>query len=400
MDERVTGIKQSFEERFGMPPGLIVRAPGRVNLLGEHTDYNDGFVLPIAINRDILMAVRARPDRTVNLHSVDFCEDSSFELDRLEPAAKASWSNYFRGVALMLERTGIRLAGLDGVLSGNVPIASGLSSSAAMEIGSALVFQKLTGFEMAPVQMALLAQKAEHEFIGVLSGIMDQYICRMGRKDHALLIDCRSLESRLIPVAAGGPAGPGNASADHPVFVVGDTRVRRELVGSEYNVRRSQCEQAVEQLRSALPDIKALRDVSSEELNQNEALLSDTVLRRARHVVSEDERVLRGVEALERGELAVFGRLMNESHDSLRNDYEVSSPELDTIVDAARTVPGVLGSRMTGAGFGGCTVSLVESDAVPEFERVVGARYRAAFSVEPSLYICTAEDGAHVVERL
>ncbi|HET6386118.1 MAG TPA: galactokinase [Armatimonadota bacterium] len=396
MDERMEMLRDEFKARYGDGDLRFFRAPGRVNLLGEHTDYNDGWVLPIAINRDISIASRARDDRVVRLYSLDFQEETEFSLDDIAPSTTRKWSNYVRGIALELEKRKIRLKGMDAVLQGNVPIASGLSSSAAMEIGFALAFQGLNGFDMAPVEMALLAQKTEHEFIGVMSGIMDQFISRMGQKDHALLIDCRSLESRAIPLS--GALGAGRGSNRDLVFVVGDTRVRRALADSEYNIRRRQCEEAVRLLEPALPGIKALRDVSLEQLQAHEQLLPEEVRKRARHVVTEDERVLQGVAALEGGDMAAFGRCMNGSHDSLRDDYEVSSAELDTIVKAARSVPGVLGSRMTGAGFGGCTVSLVEKTAVEKLTQVVKGRYQAAFHKEPSLYVCTAENGAHEVK--
>jgi galactokinase len=258
-----------------------------------------------------------------------------------------------------------------------------------MEVGFALTFQRLSGFEMSPVDMALSAQKAEHTFIGVKCGIMDQYISRMGRKDHALLIDCRSLEYRAISIPVS--QAPGY------VFVVGDTKVRRKLATSKYNERRAECEEAVRLLRPVLPGITALRDVSSSQLKQHMELLPANVLKRARHVVTEDERVMQAVEAVHAGDLAAFGRLMNDSHDSLRDDYEVSCDELNVIVNAARAVPGVLGSRMTGAGFGGCTVTLCETDAVDNLISAVRGRYGAAFGVEPSVYACAAVDGAREI---
>lgn len=390
MDDRFEKLRGEFTARWGDGPLRFFRGPGRVNLLGEHTDYNEGLVLPIAIDRDVSIAARARPDRIVRLYSLDFQKETEFDLDNIQHSEDATWSNYVRGIAVELQQQGKNLEGMDAVLQGNIPIGSGLSSSAGMEVGFALVFQCLASFEMSPVDMALLAQKSEHEFIGVMCGIMDQYISRMGEKNHALLIDCRSLEYRAIPIP------PESDTA----FVVGDTRVHRELAGSEYNVRRQQCEEAVRLLQAVLPGIKALRDVSSPQLHTHGHLLSDVVLKRARHVVSEDERVLEGADALEQGDLARFGRLMNGSHDSLRDDYEVSSAELDTIVDAARTVPGVLGSRMTGAGFGGCTVSLVERSAIDAFKDSVTQQYRAAFGKDPALYVCTAENGAHEVMEL
>ena len=392
MDNRLQRVSNELTGRFGSGVVRLFRGPGRVNLLGEHTDYNQGWVLPIAIDRDVSIAARPRPDRMVRLYSLDFEQQTAFSLDDIRPADDAPWSNYVRGMAVVLQKHGKALCGMDGVLQGNVPIASGLSSSAAMEVGFGLAFQNLAGFEMSPVDLALAAQQAEHEFIGVKCGIMDQYISRMGKRGHALLIDCRSLECRPIPI--GDSAG---SCQDGRVFVVGDTRVRRELASSEYNVRRQQGEEAVRRLQPVLPGITALRDVSSMQLKQHGYLLPDTILRRARHVVSEDERTLEGVEALGAGDLARFGRLMNASHESLRDDYQVSCSELDTMVKAARSVSGVLGSRMTGAGFGGCTVSLVDRSAVEALITEVQDRYETAFGRSPSLYLCNAEDGAHEV---
>lgn len=387
MDQaRIAKIREAFAQRFGGEP-VVVRAPGRVNLIGEHTDYNDGFVLPVAINRDVLFAVRPRDDRTVDLYSLNFEGRATFSLDRLEPDPEQPWSNYVRGVAQQLLREGLPLKGMEGVVEGNVPIASGLSSSAAMEVAALMAFQALGGWEMDGAKAALLCQRAENEFLGVRVGIMDQFISRLGRKDHALFIDCRTLAYEPIPLHAQGH-----------VFMVADSRKSRELAASEYNVRRAQCEQAVAALRDGLPEIKALRDVTPAAFLQESWRLDTLTGRRARHVVSEDDRVLRAIAALRGGDLAGFGALMNDSHESLRFDYEVSSRELDVLVGAARQVDGCAGARLTGAGFGGCTVSLVAEAAVPEFERHVRATYQRETGTEPVIYRCTAEDGTGVVQ--
>jgi galactokinase len=385
MTDRVAAIRRAFEERFSGAP-VIARAPGRVNLIGEHTDYNDGYVLPMAINRDVLFAVRPREDRIIDLFSLNFQAQSAFSLDRLEPDPEHAWSNYVRGVAQQLDREGLPLRGMEGVVEGNVPIASGLSSSAAMEVAALMAFQSLGDWEMDGAKAALLCQRAENEFMGVRVGIMDQFISRLGKRDHALFIDCRSLEYEAIPLKARGH-----------VFVVADSRQSRELAASEYNVRRAQCEQAVAGLRDGLPEIRALRDVSPEQFLRESWRLETVAGRRARHVVTEDDRVLRSIQALRGGDLAQFGALMNESHESLRFDYEVSSQGLDVLVGAARQVNGCLGSRLTGAGFGGCTVSLVKEEAVSEFERHVIETYRREMGREPIIYACTPEDGAGIV---
>jgi galactokinase len=385
MADRITAIRQAFQERYEGTP-VIVRAPGRVNLIGEHTDYNDGYVLPVAINRDVMMAVRPRNDRIVELYSQNFEGRASFSLDRLERDRDQPWSNYVRGVAQQLEREGLSLTGMEGVVEGNVPIASGLSSSAAMEVASLMAFQTLGGWELDGAKAALLCQRAEHEFLGVRVGIMDQFISCLGKRDHALFIDCRSLQYDAIPLQAAGH-----------VFMVADSRQSRELAASEYNVRRGECEQAVAAMGAGLPGIRALRDVSPEQFLRESWRLDTVTGRRARHVVSEDDRVLQAIAALRAGRLTEFGGLMNQSHESLRYDYEVSSRGLDVLVGAARAVEGCLGARLTGAGFGGCTVSLVRQEAVAEFERQVSQIYERELGLAPIIYACTAEDGAGVI---
>ncbi len=386
MSQRIEAIRQAFQQQYGGTP-VVVRAPGRVNLIGEHTDYNDGFVLPMAINRDVLIAVRPRADRIVALHSLNFEATATFALDHLAPSTEQPWINYVQGVAQQLAREGLALTGMEGVIEGDVPIASGLSSSAATEVAALMAFQALGGWELDGARAALLCQQAENEFLGVRVGIMDQFISRLGKRDHALFIDCRSLQYEPIPLQA----------RDH-VFMVADSHQSRELAASAYNVRRSQCEQAVEALRADMPEIRALRDVDPDDLERYGWRLEGETGRRARHVVSEDERVLKAIAALRGGDLSAFGALMNESHESLRFDYEVSSRALDVLVGAARQVDGCLGARLTGAGFGGCTVSLVRQAAVPEFERHVTEVYRRELGKKATIYVCTPEDGAGIVE--
>jgi galactokinase len=277
------------------------------------------------------------------------------------------------------------------VVEGEVPSGAGLSSSAAVEVATATALKALFGLDLDPVRLALLSQRAENEFVGVACGIMDQFISALGRRDHALFLDCRSLETRHVPLRVPGGAGPGHQ------IVVADTAVKRGLVDSEYNQRRAECEEAVQRLAAVLPGVRALRDVSPEDFARHEALLQDVVRRRARHVITENARVLASVEALSAGDLPRFGRLMHESHVSLRDDYQVTVPQLDVLVEAALAVPGVLGSRMTGAGFGGCTVSLVRDDALERFEREVPQAYRQRTGLEPRVYVCRAVDGASAV---
>jgi galactokinase len=379
LPEKVNEIRTRFETLFGRPPTTVVRSPGRVNLIGEHTDYNEGFVLPVAIDRAILIAAAPRHDREVHLYALNFDEGTEFSLNRIERDEGRPWSNYQRGVTLVLEERGLPLVGMDACIWGDVPIGSGLSSSAAVEVATAFAFQILSGFELGRVEMALLCQRAENEFVGVQCGIMDQFIACLGRRDHALLIDCRSLDYKHVPL-------PPEAA-----IVVCDTMVRRGLVDSEYNARRRECAAG-----ARLLGVKALRDVPVEEFERRRGELPEVVRRRCRHVIYENRRTLDSVEALRRGNLAEFGRLMNESHRSLRDDYEVSCRELDVMVEAAQRVEGVYGSRMTGAGFGGCTVSLVEAEAVEGFRDQVAQDYEAATGIEPSIYVCRAEDGVGV----
>lgn len=374
---------RKYHEQWEGEPDFIVRAPGRVNLIGEHTDYNDGYVFPAAIDYEVSIAGTAREDREVHAYSLTFEQHDVFSLDRLEKAVTARWSNYLRGVAQILEKTGHQLNGMNVVVAGTVPLGSGLSSSAAIEVASSLAYEAANGFDLNPVDRALNCQRAEREFVGVQCGIMDQFISALGAKDHALLIDTRTLAYERIPLPSDGVK-----------LVIGNTNKKRGLVDSEYNTRREECGKAVATLATVLPGIKKLRDVTAKQLAAHSGVMDPTVLRRARHVVTEDERVLKSVEALRAGDLVTFGKLMDESHDSLRDDYEVSCNELDVMVHEARKVAGVYGSRMTGAGFGGCTVSLVKEDCVDTFQEAVGEAYTRETGLTPAFYVCHACDGA------
>jgi galactokinase len=382
---RTERLLAAFRSRFDGDP-IVVRAPGRVNLIGEHTDYNDGYVLPIAIDHDVRFAVAARPDRKVRLYSLNYETESTFDLDDLQRDDANSWGNYVRGMAAELLSEGLLLHGMEGVVEGNVPVASGLSSSAAMEVAAGMAFSAVSTQIVEPPCMAQLAQRAENNYMGVRVGIMDPFISRMGHPGHALFLDCRSLQYDLIPI-------PG----DDYLFVVADSRQSRELAGSAYNERRAQCEAAVATLRKSLPDVAALRDVTLGDLQRFGRDLDPVVYRRARHVISENERVLQAVEALKTHDLRRFGQLMNQSHDSLRDDYEVSSQALDALVEAARAVDGCIGSRLTGAGFGGCTVSLVRADRVEAFQTRVKDAYASRTGVEAEMYVTRPAPGAGLV---
>ncbi len=376
-------LRNAFRERYGREPRLF-RAPGRVNLIGEHTDYNDGFVLPMAIDRETIVAAAVRDDRRVRLFSLNVEQSFEFDLDRPGEKQRGLWLDYVEGVAL--EARGLNLRGADLGVSSNVPVGSGLSSSAALEVSAGLALTSIAGSEIDRIELALAGQSAEHEYVGIMCGVMDQFITALGRAGHALLIDCRSLKATLIPFDTSQVA-----------LVICDSRVSHELASSEYNTRRAECERGVEILRESLPGIRALRDVSIAEFEQYEERLPDVVRRRCRHVVTENERTLAAAEALRRGDLAEMGRLMDRSHRSLRAAFEVSCRELDSLVDIAGNIGGCLGARMTGGGFGGCTVNLVRRESLAEFQRFVNDEYLRATNIEPRIYISDASDGAQEI---
>ncbi|HEY6802499.1 MAG TPA: galactokinase [Pyrinomonadaceae bacterium] len=358
------------------------RAPGRVNLIGEHTDYNDGFVMPVAINFSTFVDYYPSTDRTLRFHSDNFNEEVSFDLDNPLKEARGHWSDYPIGVALMLMRAGFQLEAARLVISSDVPIGSGLSSSAAIEVATALALTSNSTSVPDRTELAKLCRKAENEFVGARVGIMDQFVSLCGAQDSALLLDCRSLEFKLLPLATDAQ------------LVICNTMVKHALASGAYNERRAQCEEGVRRLSTVLPGIEALRDLTSTELEQHKDVLPEVVYRRCRHIVTENERVLGAGEALVGGDTRKFGELMNASHESLRNDFEVSCEELDLMVGFAREVDGVLGARMTGGGFGGCTVNLVAPGQVEEFEAFVAGRYEEATKLKPEIYVCSAVNGA------
>ncbi|HVA00314.1 MAG TPA: galactokinase [Terriglobia bacterium] len=375
-------IQEAWVKAFGASPDAVVRAPGRVNLIGEHTDYNDGFVLPAAIDRAIEFAARRRGDRLVRVHALDFQDQVEFSLDAIQKDQAHPWSNYLRGVFKFLEAEGYRLQGADVVFGGNVPREAGLSSSAAVEVGTVALAMKLFGLHLEPLEVVRIARRAENEFVNVPCGIMDQFVCALGKRDHALFLDCRNLAYRHVPLR-------GNVK-----IAVCNSGVRRALASSEYEIRLEQCRQAVAQLRTTGLAVNSLREIDLADLEVASPVLTEVLLKRARHVISENQRVLEAVKVLEDGDLERFGKLMNASHESLRDDYEVSCQELDVLVDLALKQPGVLGARMTGAGFGGCTVNLVRTEAANSFADAVKAGYREVLGREAEVYICEASDGA------
>jgi galactokinase len=372
-------IVAHFTQRFGEAPTVVVRTPGRVNLIGEHTDYNDGFVLPLAIDRAAWIALRPRHDCRVNVHSIDYKEAREFDITALKHE-KAGWVEYLKGVAWCLQDAGMNLRGWEGVLAGDVPLGAGLSSSAALEMATARAFAAVSGIPWDAVAQAKLGQRSENRWIGVNCGIMDQLISATGRAGHAMLIDCRSLELKPAPL-------PGGVAV-----VVLDTATRRGLVDSAYNERRSQCETAAKAF-----GVPALRDVTPAAFTAKDGQLEATTRRRARHVISENDRTVRAVKAMRSGDISALGRLMNESHASLRDDYEVSSDALNAMVEAAQAHKACFGARMTGAGFGGCAVAIVRGDAADDFVAATSAKYQARTGNTPAVYVCSATDGAAVV---
>ena len=381
--------KQELWDKFGktfrdydLESGAY-KAPGRVNLIGEHTDYNDGFVMPMAIEKEITMLAQLRPDKKIKFYSLDYDQLVEYDLENLEYDEENVWANYLMGVIDEIQKLGESLQGFNLMFTGNVPQGSGLSSSAALEVVTALAVTDLHKIKIDGVEMALLAQRAENNFVGVQCGIMDQYISRLGKKDHALLIDCRTNDYELVPF-----------KNENYQIVICNSKVERGLVDSEYNQRRSECNQAVDFFAEKEDkNITALRDVDLETVVKYKDQLKENVYKRAHHVVSENERVLASKQALEADDMQKFGDLMYASHKSLSEDYEVSCKELDILVKLAAEEE-VEGARMTGAGFGGCTVNLVKKDKVDDFVKNIKENYKAETGIEAEVYVSNPGDGA------
>ena len=369
-------VINEFISQYGNSPEFIVRAPGRVNLIGEHTDYNDGFVFPMAIDRAVWIALRPSSSAKVFVHSTDFQESIEFNLNQFEHT-KENWGEYIKGVAWSMIQHGYKLQGWEGVVLGDVPLGAGLSSSAALELATARAFSVISDFKWEPAKMARICQFAENKWVGVNCGIMDQLISAVGIKDHAVLIDCRSFDFQAFPL-------PANTT-----FIILDTSTRRGLVNSAYNERRQQCEAAANFF-----GVQALRDVSVQTFQQNASGLDKNVQKRARHIITENRRTLDASEALKTGNSQVLGELMNQSHESLKYDFEVSSNELNIIVELARKQPGCFGARMTGAGFGGCAIALVNSSKIENFAQKVKFEYTKVTGLESIIYVCQASNGA------
>ena len=379
-------LEQKFKEVFGKDAEQQFFAPGRVNLIGEHTDYNGGNVFPCAIDKGTYGLVSKRADRTFRMYSENFADLGvmEFTLDELVNDKKHDWANYPKGVIKMFVEEGFKIdSGFDFLVSGNIPNGAGLSSSASIEMLTGIVLKDLFHLSIDPIAMALLGKKVENLFIGVNSGIMDQFAIAMGKKDNAILLDCNTLKYDYVPVVL-----------KDEVIVIANTNKRRGLADSKYNERRAECDEALAELQTKLP-IKALGELSIEEFEANKDLIKSPIRqKRAKHAVYENQRTLKAQKELSAGNLAEFGKLMNQSHISLRDDYEVTGVELDTLAALAWEQPGVVGSRMTGAGFGGCTVSIVKKDKVDDFIKNVGEAYKNKIGYPADFYIAAVSEGA------
>jgi galactokinase len=387
-------LKRQFLDIYGgSADGIrVFHAPGRVNLIGEHTDYNGGYVFPAALTFGTTMLIRRREDGQVGLASTNFPLRKQISINSLSYDKADDWMNYPKGIIYHLQEKGYNIGGYDILYCGEIPNGAGLSSSASIEVVTAYGLLTMEGRDVGAaadrVQIALLSQRTENKFVGVNSGIMDQFAVAMGKKDHAILLMCDTLEYEHVPFKSG-----------RYKLVIGNTNKRRGLVDSKYNERRSECEKAVEYLRAQFQDITLLGQISLEQFNEYAHLIPDeTVRKRARHVVEEIGRVLKAVEVLKKDDLAAFGKLMIQSHDSLRDLYEVTGAELDTMVEEALNIPGTLGSRMTGAGFGGCTVSLVHEDSIGQFVEQVGRHYKERTGLTADFYVCDIGDGANEIQ--
>jgi galactokinase len=377
---RINLVTDKFSELYGGRPEVWGRAPGRVDLMGSHTDYNLGYVMTMTIDRDTWLVACPRPDRQVRLFSLNTGSSAAFSLDDLR--RQGHWSDYVAGVAWALQDAGYPLAGFDGLVHSTVPFGSGLSSSAALEMASAVVFQALGGLNLDPVAMALLGQQAENRFVGMNCGILDQYSSALGQAGSTLLLDCRDLSSRVVPIAAGLSV------------VICDTRAERNLVGTEYGDRRAQCEAGLRILQTSYPGVQALRDVSPEMLEAHAGELPPVSLKRCRFIIEENQRVLSLAEALPTGDRLRLGRLFRQSYLGARDLYEIGAPSMQAMLQAMSSGPGMVGARQAGAGFGGCMVALVEAGQVADFARHVEQAYQSSTGIPPMVYAVTAAAGA------
>jgi galactokinase len=381
-----SALHNKFKELFGTEP-LIVRSPGRVNIIGEHTDYNEGFVLPAAIDKAVYVAVHKRADDKLRLYANEFNEHFETTLPEVKPGK--GWSNYILGVVDQIVKRGYKLGGFDLVVDGNVPFGAGLSSSAAVECATAYALNEIFGLDISKTEMTGIAQKAEHTFAGVMCGIMDQFASVFGKKDHVIKLDCRSLEYEYVPLKLEG----------YKILLL-NTNVKHSLSSSEYNTRRAQCEQGVAWVKEHYPQVNSLRDISMEMLHSHVAPKDEVIYRRCKYVVEEIGRLLNGCEDLKAGHVEALGKKMFETHDGLSKEYEVSCKELDFLVDAVRNNPNVLGARMMGGGFGGCTINLVKEEAIEPLVAAISKSYQEQMQLELTAYIAQIEDGTSVVSAI
>ncbi len=379
-------ITNAFATQFDTSDPLVVRSPGRVNIIGEHTDYNEGFVLPAAIDKAIYVAVTKRDDEKLHLHSVDFNQNYVVALTDIQPTD--SWATYILGVADQLIKRGHSIGGFNLALDGDVPIGAGLSSSAAVECATVFALNELFALSIDKMEMVRIAQKAEHTFAGVMCGIMDQFASMFGKKDYVIKLDCRSLEYEYVPLKLQG----------YKVVLL-NTNVKHSLSSSEYNTRRQECEQGVAWVKEHHPDVKSLRDVTLEMLNQHVATKDQIVYRRCKYVVKENERLLKGCEELQQGNIKALGERMFQTHEGLSKDYEVSCKELDILVEAVKDNADVLGARMMGGGFGGCTINLVKEEAIEALIEKLAKVYKEATGLELTAYVAQIENGTETVTQ-
>lgn len=375
----VASIEKEFQERFGRKP-MVIAAPGRVNLIGEHTDYNKGFVLPGAVDKRIYVAIVKNDSSEVTVFARQFAQSMSFPVSSKEPME--GWINYLIGVTYYLQQTGTQISGVDVLIDGDIPVGAGMSSSAALCSGYGFALNELFGLDFSRMELAVIGQQTEHNFAGVKCGIMDQFASLHGKKNHVMKLDCRSMEYEYIPF-------------DFPGYkiVLVNTMVSHSLAGSEYNVRRAQCEEGVALLKKYYPEIQSLRDVSYEQLTRHWQEFNAVVYDRCTYIVNENQRLLAGCDALRNNDLPGFGEMMYASHKGLSKRYGVSCKELDYLVDIAKTAPGIAGARMMGGGFGGCTINIVEEKAVDSFVDFMQESYKLHFSVIPDVYVMQLEDG-------
>jgi galactokinase len=384
----VAATRSLHLQRFGWNSAIdpaIFAAPGRVNIIGEHTDYADGFVMPAAIDFATLAVISPRSDGTIAIYSVNFDEQVNYPVDNLPPKASHYWSDYPLGVLSVLREAGVPIPAFSLTLNGDVPIGAGLSSSASIEVASMVAVLSLTRADIPMTRVAQLCQRAENHFVGASTGIMDQFIACCGAENHALLLDCRSLEYRLAPIPA------------HLSLVIANSMVKHSHAGGEYNTRRAEVEEGTELLRSRRPEIRRLRDATPDDLTRWGHEMRPEVLKRCRHIITENIRTVAAADALNAGDLKTLGRLMYEAHASYRDDFEASCPEVDILVDLSSKEPGCIGARLTGGGFGGCTVNLVENTHAPAFSKHLHEGYREATGIDADIYLCHASAGAHKI---